>query len=107
MSPKILVVDDDRVSVEAVVEVLEREGYNLLAASGGREALRILAAEDIDVVITDEKMPDLSGIDLLKRIKDNYPYTQVIVLTGYGSIDSAIEATKAGARWLPRKADKN
>ena len=97
MSPKILVVDDDRASVEAVVEVLEREGYDLLAASGGREALGILAAEDIDVVITDEKMPDLSGIDLLKRIKDNYPYTQVIILTGYGSIDSAIEATKAGA----------
>ena len=97
MSPKILVVDDDRASVQAVVEVLEREGYDLLAASGGREALGILAAEDIDVVITDEKMPDLSGIDLLKRIKDNYPYTQVIILTGYGSIDSAIEATKAGA----------
>ena len=97
MSPKILVVDDDRASVEAVVEVLEREGYDLLAASGGREALGILAAEDIDVVITDEKMPDLSGIDLLKRIKDNYPYTQAIILTGYGSIDSAIEATKAGA----------
>ena len=97
MSPKILVVDDDRASVQAVVEVLEREGYDLLAASGGREALGILAAEDIDVVITDEKMPDLSGIDLLKRIKDNYPYTQAIILTGYGSIDSAIEATKAGA----------
>ena len=97
MSPKILVVDDDRASVEAVVEVLEREGYDLLAASGGREALGILATEDIDVVITDEKMPDLSGIDLLKRIKDNYPYTQAIILTGYGSIDSAIEATKAGA----------
>ena len=62
MIPKILVVDDDSASVEAAVEVLEREGYDLFAASGGREALRILAAENIDVVITDEKMPDLSGI---------------------------------------------
>ena len=97
MIPKILIVDDDSASVEAVVEILEREGYDLLAASGGREALETLAAEDIDVVITDEKMPDLSGIDLLKHIKDNYPYTQVIILTGYGSIDSAVEATKAGA----------
>ena len=97
MIPKILVVDDDSGSVEAAIEVLEREGYALFAASGGREALNILAAEDIDVVITDEKMPDLSGIDLLKHIKDNYPYTQVIILTGYGSIDSAVEATKAGA----------
>ena len=106
MSPKILVVDDDRASVEAVVEVLEREGYDLLAASGGREALGILATEDIDVVITDEKMPDLSGIDLLKRIKDNYPYTQAIILTGYGSIDSAIEATKAGADGYLEKPTK-
>ena len=97
MIPKILVVDDDSASVEAVSEILEREGYDLLAASGGREALETLAAEDIDVVITDEKMPDLSGIDLLKHIKDSYPYTQVIILTGYGSIDSAVQATKAGA----------
>ena len=97
MIPKILVVDDDQASVEAASEVLEREGYALFAASGGRKALEILAAENIDVVITDEKMPDLSGIDLLKHIKDNYPYTQVIILTGYGSIDSAVEATRAGA----------
>ncbi len=97
MIPKILVVDDDSASVEAVTEILEREGYDLFAALGGREALEILAAENIDIVITDEKMPDLSGIDLLKHIKDNYPYAQVIILTGYGSIDSAVEATKAGA----------
>ena len=97
MPSKILVVDDDSASIEAASEVLEREGYDLFAASGGREALETLAAEDIDVVITDEKMPDLSGIDLLKHIKDNYPYTQVIILTGYGSIDSAVQATKAGA----------
>ena len=97
MIPKILVVDDDSASVEAVTEILEHEGYDLFAASGGREALEILAAENLDVVITDEKMPDLSGMDLLKHIKDNHPYTQVIILTGYGSIDSAVEATKAGA----------
>ena len=97
MIPKILVVDDDSASVEAVTEILEREGYDLFAASGGREALEILAAENLDVVITDEKMPDLSGMDLLKHIKDNHPYTQVIILTGYGSIDSAVKATKAGA----------
>lgn len=97
MIPKILVVDDDSASVETVVEILEREGYNLFAASGGREALETLGAEDIDVVITDEKMPDLSGIDLLKHIKDNYPYTQVVIVTGYGTIDSAVQATKAGA----------
>ena len=107
MSPKILVVDDDLASVEVVVEALEREGYDLLAASGGREALQTLAAENVDVVITDEKMPDLSGIDLLKRIKDNSPYTQVIILTGYGTIDNASRSHESRRRWLPRKADKD
>ncbi len=97
MNPRILVVDDDSASVEATVEALEREGYDLFSASGGREALRILAAENIDVVITDLKMPDLSGIDLLKYIHDNNPYTQVILLTGYGTIESAVEAGRIGA----------
>ena len=97
MNAKILVVDDDSASVEATVEALKREGYDLFAASGGREALKILNAENIDVVITDLKMPDLSGIDLLKYIHENNPYTQVIILTAYGTIDSAVQAIATGA----------
>jgi DNA-binding NtrC family response regulator len=97
MNPKILVVDDDPASVEATVEALKREGYDLFSASGGREALKILNAENVDVVITDIKMPDLSGIDLLKYIHHNNPYTQVIILTGYGTVDSAVEAISTGA----------
>ena len=97
MNAKILVVDDDSASVEATVEALKREGYGLFSASGGREALKILNAENIDVVITDLKMPDLSGIDLLKYIHEHNPYTQVIILTAYGTIDSAVQAIATGA----------
>ena len=97
MNAKILVVDDDSASVEATVEALKREGYGLFSASGGREALKILNAENIDVVITDLKMPDLSGIDLLKHIHEHNPYTQVIILTAYGTIDSAVQAIATGA----------
>ena len=103
MKPKILVVDDDPVSVETTVEVLEREGYELFSASGGREALKVLSEENIDVVITDLKMPDLSGIDLAKYIQDNNPYTQVILLTAYGTVDSAVEAMSQGAFYYLKK----
>ena len=103
MTPKILVVDDDVASVETTVEVLEREGYELRSASGGRQALKILREEDIDVVITDLKMPDLSGFDLLKHIQKENLHTQVIIVTGYGTIDSAVEAMREGAFYYLKK----
>ena len=103
MNPKILVVDDDLASVETTIDVLEREGYELHSASGGRQALKTLGKEDVNVVITDLKMPDLSGIDLLKYIQESNPYTQVIILTGYGTIDSAVEAMREGAFYYLKK----
>ena len=103
MTPKILVVDDDVASVETTVEVLERAGYLLYSASGGRQALQILREEDIDVVLTDLKMPDLSGIGLLKHIQKENLHTQVIIVTGYGTIDSAVEAMREGAFYYLKK----
>ena len=97
MNPRILIVDDDSSGLEATAEVLKREGYGLFTATGGRAALGILDAENIDVVITDEKMPDMSGIELLKYIHANHPYTPVILLTAYGSVPSAVEAIQTGA----------
>ena len=97
MNPRILVVDDHPASVEPVVEILEREGYEVLTASRGREALSILNKENVDVVITDLKMPDLSGLELLEYVRDKHPYTQVILLTAYGTVDSAVEAMSTGA----------
>lgn len=97
MKPRILIVDDDSSGLEATAEVLKREEYDLFTATGGRAAIEILDAENVDVVITDEKMPDMSGIELLKYIHTNHPYTQVILLTAYGTIDSAVEAIQTGA----------
>jgi two-component system response regulator AtoC len=89
---KILIIDSDQASVEAIIETLKRESYDLFAASDVCKALETLATENIDLVIMAENMPDLSGIGLLKRIKDNYPHTQVILI----GCDS-IETTGAGA----------
>lgn len=106
MNPRILVVDDKPASVEVVVEVLEREGYEVLSASSGREALKCLNEENIDVVITDQKMPDISGTEVLKYVRDNYPYTQVILLTAYGTVDSTAEAMSTGAFYYLTKPPK-
>ena len=89
---KILIIDSDQASVEAIIETLKRESYDLFAASDVCKALETLVTENIDLVIMAENMPDLSGIGLLKRIKDNYPHTQVILI----GCDS-IETTGAGA----------
>ena len=106
MNPRILVVDDKPASVQVVVEVLEREGYEVLSASSGREALKSLNEENIDVVITDEKMPDISGTEVLKYVRDNHPYTQVILLTAYGTVDSTAEAMSTGAFYYLTKPPK-
>ncbi len=97
MKAPILVVDDDRSSVNIITEVLEREDHQLFVADGGQSAIQILEEKRIDLVITDLQMPDMDGISLLKYIIHQHSHTQVIILTGYGTVDSAIEAMNAGA----------
>ena len=97
MKAPILVVDDDHSSVSVITEVLEREEYQLFVANGGQSAIKILEQERINLVITDLQMPDMDGITLLKYITRQHPHTQVVILTGYGTVDSAIEAMNAGA----------
>ena len=97
MKAPILVVDDDHSSVSVITEVLEREEYQLFVANGGQSATKILEQERINLVITDLQMPDMDGITLLKYITRQHPHTQVVILTGYGTVDSAIEAMNAGA----------
>ena len=88
MSTQVLVVDDDRSSVDIITEVLKREGHQLFIADGGRAAIQILERKRIDLVITDLQMPDMNGISLLKHISSQHIHTQVIILTGFGTIDS-------------------
>jgi|GEM_PF-1071114 response regulator RpfG family c-di-GMP phosphodiesterase len=98
-SINILVVDDEDYIRDSVRLILEEVKYNVIDASGGYKALEILEnrRDEIDIVMTDIKMPDLDGITLLKIIKERYPEKIVIMITGYPSIETAIETLKLGA----------
>jgi DNA-binding NtrC family response regulator len=94
---RLLLADDDPLIVGSLGEVLRREGYEILTAGTGLEALRILRDEEIDLIITDINMPEMDGIHLLREVRSRNPDTMVILITGYGTIESAVEAIKAGA----------
>jgi two-component system NtrC family response regulator len=93
----ILVVDDDE-SLRTVARMqLEDLGYQVTAVSGGEEALEVLTAQSVALVITDLRMPGMSGMDLLQRVRAEFPETQVVIITAYATIENAVEAVKAGA----------
>ena len=94
---KILVVDDDLSVRQFLTIMLERTGHRVKAAASGPEALRILELDEYDLVITDMKMPGITGLELIKRVKEAAPLTEVIMITAYATTDSAVEAMKNGA----------
>jgi DNA-binding NtrC family response regulator len=94
---KILVVDDDKALADDLAEYLTKLGYQAAAAYGGREALSRFEQGDFQVVITDLKMPEVDGMELLEAVKALDRRVVVTVITGYGTIESAVEAIKKGA----------
>ncbi|TAJ98413.1 MAG: sigma-54-dependent Fis family transcriptional regulator [Candidatus Manganitrophaceae bacterium] len=96
-SPRILAVDDDLIAGQLLVEILSDEGYRVESAAGGREAVEQLEREFYDLIITDLKMPGWDGLEVLRRYREQSPETLVILVTAFGSMESAIEAMKAGA----------
>ncbi len=95
--PHILIVDDEPLVRRSLSELLTLSGYAVSTAGDGKEALELLKTYTADVVITDIKMPQMSGIQLLKEIKSTNSDIPVILITGYGSIESAVEAMREGA----------
>jgi DNA-binding NtrC family response regulator len=96
-SGRILIVED-RDSLRRLLErALGEEGYEVTAASGGAAALRLLAERGFDLVLTDLKLPDLSGLEVLAASREAHPSVPVVVLTGYGSVGAAVAAMKLGA----------
>ncbi len=93
----VLIVDDEDVSRNLCRDVVAESGWRTRTASTTEQATEILEQSSIDVVITDLRVPQLGGLELLKRIREAYPQTAVIVLTQYGTIESAVEATRIGA----------
>jgi DNA-binding NtrC family response regulator len=94
---KILAVDDDASSLELLQTILEAHGYQIVTATSGKEGLAIVQALPIDLVITDLRMPGMDGLAFLKSVHGNFSSLPVIITTGHGSIDSAVEAIKKGA----------
>lgn len=94
---KILVVDDDEQMREDVTEILVREGYNVSNVGSGEEALKRIKEEDFDVILTDFVMPGIDGMEVLRQSKRLKPAIRVIMVTGFGTIENAVEAMKEGA----------
>ena len=97
MSKKLLIVDDEVEIREMLSRHFEFLGYNTSTAGNGQEALNYLGENKVDIIITDIMMPVMNGVTLLKRIRQEYPMVQVIMITGYVSLDNALSCMRAQA----------
>lgn len=95
MSYKIMVVDDEPANLR-LLERLFRSDYEVVIASSGAEALRLLQQHDVALIITDQRMPDMTGIELLKRTAGLRPHMVRIILTGYTDVETLVEAINSG-----------
>jgi two-component system response regulator PilR (NtrC family) len=96
-APRVLVVDDERSMRELLTILLSRDGYDVLVAEDGRAGIEILRKERVDVLITDIRMPEMSGVDVLREAKRIDPEITSIVMTAFASTDTAVEALRLGA----------
>ena len=103
MFPSILIVDDEPSILQSLGGLLNDEGFEVITASNGYEALKIIDKESPDLVLLDIWMPGIDGIETLKEIKKDNPFIQVIIITGHGTIETAVKATKLGAYDLIEK----
>ncbi|MEE4356491.1 MAG: response regulator [Desulfococcaceae bacterium] len=103
---KLMLVDDEERFLSTMSKVLEKKGYDVFTASNGSDALEKLRKHPIHVVILDVKMPEMDGNAVLRAIKQQYPMTEVIMLTGHATVESAIDGLKVGASdYLMKPAD--
>jgi len=94
---RILIVDDSETTLEVLQRNLTAAGYRVFTALGVAEAVEILDGATLDLVITDLKMPKVSGLDLIRHVRENFKDTEVMMITGYPSIEGAVNAIKTGA----------
>jgi DNA-binding NtrC family response regulator len=97
MTARVLVVDDDAVTCQLLTEVLEQDGLAVVRETNPRKAFKAIGEELIDLAILDMRMPEMSGLDLLQLLRERFPALPVIIMTGFGSVDSAVEALTFGA----------
>jgi DNA-binding NtrC family response regulator len=96
-SPRVLVVDDESIVCESCQRILQEEGYEVEAVLSGKEAFEKMRANPFDIVITDLKMPEIDGMEVLKTIHKEYPDTIIIMITGFSTVETAVGAMKLGA----------
>jgi len=94
--PRLLLVDDEIPFVENLLKLLTRRGYEVSTAHDGDSALRIVQEREFDVVILDQNMPGKDGITVLRELKKKQPHLEVVILTGYGSVDMALKGFELG-----------
>jgi len=94
---KILVIDDEAIVRASCDRALGNEGYEIKMASSGQEGLDFLEKEPFNIVLLDLKMPDIDGIDVLNKITGTWPDTKVIMITGYSTVETAVQALRLGA----------
>lgn len=94
---KIIIAEDDLNTLQGLVTIISREGHEVLSAPDGQEAYALMAEHgDVEVLLTDLKMPGLSGLELSSKVKETFPETQIIVMTAFGTVDTAVQAMKGG-----------
>jgi two-component system alkaline phosphatase synthesis response regulator PhoP len=103
----ILVVDDEAAIQYAISKSLQKLGYVVDSASTGEDALAFLKSQEYDVILTDIRMPGISGVDLLAKVRESHPDTSVIMMTGYADFDTAVESLRLGATDYLRKPSSN
>ena len=97
MAQRILIVDDEQIIRESVSFVLQKEGFTVAEAPNGRVALEAHRERPFDIVITDIEIPEMRGTELLRHIRQESPETFVIIVTAFGSVETAITALREGA----------
>jgi two-component system response regulator HydG len=94
---KILIVDDERVALKNLEHVMKKEGYDVTGTESGQNALKLLEDRQFEVVLTDLRMEKVDGMQILKKCRELYPDAEVIMITGYATLETAVEAMKKGA----------
>ena len=93
---RILIIDDEEIVRTSCRRILEPEGYSVRTADSGRTGLEILENRTFDLVLTDLMMPSMDGIEVLRKIRETWSGTEVIIMTGYGTVKTAVKAMKIG-----------
>ncbi len=96
-SAHVLVMEDETTVAKGLEMVLAEEGYQVFLAATGQEALQSFQQKPVDLLVADLRLPDMDGMDVIKLVKDRWPQTQVVVITGYSSINSVVNSMRLGA----------